>query len=60
MLLLARVDGKSPVEYLTPLKQQLIRDFVYKYLPFPPENLARMNGIWSRDMLNSKTVLAQV
>lgn len=60
MLLLARVDGKSPVEYLTPLKQRLIREFVHKYLPFPPENLARMNGIWSRDMLNSKTVLAQV
>lgn len=33
MLLLARVDGKSPVEYLTLKDQQLIRDFVTTTLP---------------------------
>lgn len=27
MLLLARVDGKSPVEYLTPQKQETVRQF---------------------------------
>lgn len=33
MLMLARVDGKSPVEYLNKDQQQIIRDFVYQELP---------------------------
>jgi aminoglycoside phosphotransferase (APT) family kinase protein len=46
MLLLARVDGKSPVEYLTAPKQEFIRAFVGKHLPAPPENLAALGEIW--------------
>lgn len=33
MLLLSRVDGKSPVEYLDQQKQDFIRHFVHLYLP---------------------------
>ena len=33
MLLLARVDGKSPVEYLDPLRQQFVREYVQSHLP---------------------------
>jgi aminoglycoside phosphotransferase (APT) family kinase protein len=46
MLLLARVDGKSPVEYLTTQKQQIIRKFVREHLPSPPESLAELCGAW--------------
>jgi aminoglycoside phosphotransferase (APT) family kinase protein len=42
MLLLARVDGKSPVEYLAATKQNFIRAFVCKQLPSPPESLAAL------------------
>lgn len=38
MLLLARVDGKSPVEYLKSEDQQRIRDFTYRVLPGPESN----------------------
>jgi hypothetical protein len=33
MLILARVDGKSPVEYLNRQQQDFIRSFVHLYLP---------------------------
>lgn len=33
MLMLARVDGKSPVEYLNPTQQDFVRTWVYQYLP---------------------------
>ncbi len=56
MLLLARVDGKSPVEYLPLMKQQFIRDFVCKHLPSPPENLADMSDIWFTQELKSVSV----
>jgi len=46
MLLLARVDGKSPVEYLTSRKQEFIRTFVHQHLPSPPDSLAEMCRIW--------------
>ncbi|MGH8022720.1 MAG: phosphotransferase family protein, partial [Limisphaerales bacterium] len=32
MLMLARVDGKSPVEYLNPVRRQFVRDFVINRL----------------------------
>ncbi|MCU7551511.1 aminoglycoside phosphotransferase family protein [Chitinophagaceae bacterium LB-8] len=32
LLMLARVDGKSPVEYLNTKQQQIVRDFVYQQL----------------------------
>ena len=35
MLLLARVDGKSPVEYLTEAKQDFVRDFTRSRLSAP-------------------------
>ena len=49
MLLLARVDGKSPVEYLTeqPEKKQRIRDFVFRELPSPPQTIAELTTRWS-------------
>ena len=46
MLLLARVDGKSPVEYLTSRKQEFIRTFVHQHLPSPPDSVAEMCDIW--------------
>lgn len=33
MLMLARLDGKSPVEYLSDEKRNWLRGFVYRYLP---------------------------
>ncbi len=53
MLLLARVDGKSPVEYLSPVKQEFIRSFVYRHLPSSPESLAEMCGIWFAEIITS-------
>jgi aminoglycoside phosphotransferase (APT) family kinase protein len=46
MLLLARVDGKSPVEYLTAPKQEFIRALVHKHLPAPPDSLAGLRALW--------------
>jgi hypothetical protein len=46
MLLLARVDGKSPVEYLSLPKRDFIRTFVHLHLPSPPPGLAEMRGAW--------------
>lgn len=46
MLLLARVDGKSPVEYLTPRRREFIRTFVYQHLPSPAQSLAQLCDIW--------------
>jgi aminoglycoside phosphotransferase (APT) family kinase protein len=58
MLLLARVDGKSPVEYLTPSKQQFIRAFVRKHLPSPPDNLAGVSEIWFAQVFKCGSILA--
>ncbi|MGA9798589.1 MAG: phosphotransferase [Terriglobales bacterium] len=58
MLLLARVDGKSPVEYLTPLKQRFVRNFVQEHLPSPPQRLAQLNEIWFRDLSDPESILA--
>ena len=60
MLLLARVDGKSPVEYLTPRKQEFIRTFVYRYLPSPPDSVAEMCDIWFSAIVASDFVEANV
>ena len=53
MLLLARVDGKSPAEYLTLRKQQFIRDFVREHLPSPPKNLARLSETWFAELFSA-------
>ncbi len=48
MLLLARVDGKSPVEYLAgdTGKQQFIRDFAAENLPRCPATVADLAALW--------------
>jgi aminoglycoside phosphotransferase (APT) family kinase protein len=53
MLLLARVDGKSPAEYLTVPKQQFIRDFVREHLPSPPKNLDGLSDIWFAQLFSA-------
>ena len=45
MLLLARVDGKSPAEYLTPTHHTFIRDFVYANLKTATD-LATLTTRW--------------
>ena len=39
-LMLARVDGKSPVEYLSPTQQERVRDLALTMLADPPADLA--------------------
>lgn len=46
MLLLARVDGKSPVEYLSSAKQDFVRAFVYKSIKSPASCLASLCDRW--------------
>ena len=46
MLLLARVDGKSPVEYLTEDQRQFVRDFVYGVLSDAPPSLDDLRRRW--------------
>jgi aminoglycoside phosphotransferase (APT) family kinase protein len=46
MLLLARVDGKSPVEYLTRTQQGRVRQFVERHILGPPMKLAEMLDCW--------------
>lgn len=48
LLLLARVDGKSPVEYLAgvPAKQDFVRRFVARHLAAGPVSLADLSGEW--------------
>ncbi len=58
MLLLARVDGKSPVEYLAAPRQEFIRTFVGKHLPSPPKNLAALREIWFEQILASESIEA--
>ncbi|HVU31843.1 MAG TPA: phosphotransferase [Opitutaceae bacterium] len=47
-LMLARVHGKSPVEYLTTDEQRrCVTDFVAHHLPAPPSNLDVLVQAWS-------------
>jgi len=46
-LMLARVKGKSPAEYLTTSTQrQFINEFVQQHLPQPPRDLASLTAAW--------------
>jgi len=46
-LLLARVHGKSPVEYLPePERRQFITDFVHRHLPRPPATISALSAAW--------------
>jgi aminoglycoside phosphotransferase (APT) family kinase protein len=58
MLMLARVDGKSPVEYLAAPKQTFIRAFVSKHLPSPPGSLGALREIWFKQILASEFIEA--
>lgn len=48
LLLLARVHGKSPVEYLAGAagKREAITRFVHAHLPAPPPDLGSLLGAW--------------
>lgn len=60
MLMLARVDGKSPVEYLTEQKREFLRAFIYQHLPSPPDSLKEMRGIWFSAIAKWDFIEAQV
>lgn len=48
-LLLARVDGKSPVEYLTAARdKEFVRSVAEPLLLTPPSSLARVRSAWRR------------
>lgn len=46
MLLLARADGKSPVEYLDDHKREVIRDFAPAWITAPTCNLLQFTSAW--------------
>lgn len=46
-LLLARVDGKSPVEYLTAADQQLVREVAVPLIGTPLRSLGEIERIWA-------------
>ncbi|NMH89535.1 phosphotransferase family protein [Flavivirga algicola] len=46
MLMLARVDGKSPVEYLNASQKKIIRDFVYQELPSANNSFECFKNKW--------------
>jgi aminoglycoside phosphotransferase (APT) family kinase protein len=50
-LLLARVDGKSPVEYLTEEGKTMIRSFAPPLILDPPSRLAAIRNAWARETI---------
>jgi 5-methylthioribose kinase len=46
MLMLARVDGKSPVEYLNNEQQEVVRGFVYENLPHTHKSFEELTNKW--------------
>jgi thiamine kinase-like enzyme len=51
MLMLARVDGKSPVQYLRPAQQEFIRRFVSAHLNGAPGTLAELEALWTKHLV---------
>jgi len=50
-LMLARIDGKSPVEYLTnESDRDAVRDFARTFLADPVDSLARIADAWEKEM----------
>jgi len=50
-LFLARVDGKSPVEYVTTeVQKQQVRKVAVPLLQAPPQRLSRVRDAWAREM----------
>ncbi len=55
MLMLARIDGKSPVEYITEMeKQELIRRFAAEIIPDSPRHLTGFLAKWRSYLPESK------
>ena len=51
MLLLARIDGKSPVEYIQDTaRKQFVRNFVYAQLSRGTLSLAELSNVWFADL----------
>ena len=51
-LLLGRVDGKSPVEYLTgSVVRDRVRQFALRHLATPASRLATLRAHWSQDLI---------
>ena len=51
-LLLARVDGKSPVEYLAQTaEKQKVRDFARAFVAHPPVNLLVVRKAWQKSLM---------
>jgi aminoglycoside phosphotransferase (APT) family kinase protein len=46
-LLLARVDGKSPVEYLAAADQRLVREIAIPLIEVPPRSLEEIKRAWA-------------
>ncbi|MCA9062793.1 MAG: aminoglycoside phosphotransferase family protein [Planctomycetaceae bacterium] len=55
LLMLARVDGKSPVEYLNPLQQNAVRSFVMQQFESQQGSLTALTDAWFRQLLKSQT-----
>jgi aminoglycoside phosphotransferase (APT) family kinase protein len=54
-LLLARIDGKSPVEYITEETQrQLVRDFAIPLIASPVGNLADIRARWNTTLIETR------
>lgn len=53
MLLLARIDGKSPVEYLSPNKKALAREFALKQIAGKNPELQAIIQTWFKNLRNS-------
>jgi len=50
-LLLARIDGKSPIEYVTEARDKnLVRNFARRFITSPVERLGAVNDAWSREI----------
>ncbi len=50
MLLLARIDGKSPVEYLGEAEKDFVRNFVYELLQQKVYNQAEIHRNWNHKL----------
>ena len=49
-ILLARVDGKSPLEYLTDADRQRLRAFARRWLLSPATRLAEVRAAWKKEL----------
>lgn len=49
-ILLARVDGKSPLEYLTDADRERLRGFARRWLLSPATRLATMRAAWKEEL----------